>query len=102
MAPTWLKAAAARAGVAAPQLRTAVTQLLRAKRLLRLGSDDLFIHAAAVQALTKRLRAHRGESFDVPRFKQFTGLTRKHAIPLLELLDRERVTRNQGGIRIVL
>ena len=42
------------------------------------------------------------ELFDVGRFKSFTGLTRKHAIPLLEHLDHARVTRNAGGTRVVL
>jgi Elongation factor SelB, winged helix len=31
-----------------------------------------------------------------------TGLTRKHVIPLLEYLDRERVTRRVGAERTVL
>ena len=29
-------------------------------------------------------------------------MTRKYAIPLLEYLDRERVTRRQGDERIIL
>ena len=35
-------------------------------------------------------------------FKQLTGLSRKYAIPLLEYLDRERVTRKVGECRLVL
>ncbi len=31
-----------------------------------------------------------------------TGLSRKHVIPLLEYLDRERVTRRGGTDRVVL
>jgi len=62
----------------------------------------LFIHCEALAQLRANLKAHRGESFDVARFKSFTGLTRKHAIPLLELLDRTGATRNQAGTRIVL
>ena len=30
-----------------------------------------------------------------------TGLSRKHAIPLLEYLDRARVTRRHGNDRLV-
>ena len=44
----------------------------------------------------------RGKIIDVTAFKALTGLTRKHAIPLLELLDRERITRKQGDVRLVL
>jgi selenocysteine-specific elongation factor len=39
---------------------------------------------------------------DVAVFKARHGLTRKHAIPLLEWLDRERVTRRIGATRVVL
>jgi len=38
----------------------------------------------------------------VPAFKELLGLSRKHAIPLLEYLDRERVTRRAGNDRVVL
>jgi selenocysteine-specific elongation factor len=40
---------------------------------------------------------------DVAVFKEVTGgLTRKHAIPLLEYLDRERITRRVGNEREIL
>jgi selenocysteine-specific elongation factor len=38
----------------------------------------------------------------VATFKDRYGVTRKFAIPLLEWLDRERVTRRVGDTRIVL
>ena len=83
-------------------LAALITGLLRAKRLVRMGADNLLIHSLALEKLAANLRAHRGESFDVARFKTFTNLTRKHAIPLLEYLDATRVTRNVNGIRTVL
>jgi selenocysteine-specific elongation factor len=48
------------------------------------------------------LARHKGERFKVPAFKEWTGASRKYAIPLLEYLDRERVTRREGDIRVVL
>jgi len=105
IAPPLLRDVAERLKLSEGQMRATITQLLRNQALQRLGSDDLFIHAEAVAQVAGRLRAHRGEAFDVARFKSFTGLTRKHAIPLLELLDRAQVTRNQtgtAGTRIVL
>jgi len=39
---------------------------------------------------------------DVSAFKERYGITRKFAIPLLEYLDRERVTRRVGDARVVL
>jgi selenocysteine-specific elongation factor len=56
----------------------------------------------ALERLYADLRQRKGETFDVPRFKVLTGLTRKHAIPLLEHLDQARITRNSGGVRLIL
>lgn len=92
----------AKLGIAAVELTALLTGLLRAKRLVRLGSDALLVHEAAVAKLVADLQRHRGERFDVTRFKSFTKLTRKHAIPLLEYLDGARVTRNDSGTRTVL
>jgi selenocysteine-specific elongation factor len=38
----------------------------------------------------------------VASFKEWTGVSRKYAIPLLEFLDREKVTRREGDERVVL
>ncbi len=102
LAAPLLSEVATRIGVAQPDLRALIILLLRAKTLVRMGSDDAFVHSDALNTLYADMRRHRGETFDVGRFKAFTGLTRKHAIPLLEHLDQARVTRNNGGARIVL
>ena len=91
-----------RLGLQARQVHELITVLLRTKRLVRMGADNLLIHCDALARLTSDLQKHRGEQFDVPRFKSFTGLTRKHAIPLLEYLDGTRVTRNVQGTRVIL
>ena len=83
-------------------LRRLVTLLQRNKTLVRMGSDDLFIHAEALKQLAVQLAALRGSLIDVARFKQFTGLSRKYAIPLLEYLDRQRITRKEGDKRLIL
>ena len=44
----------------------------------------------------------KNNRINVGSFKTLTGLTRKYAIPLLEYLDRERVTRREGDERIIL
>ncbi len=89
-------------GVNQTEARRLVTQLLRSKILVKLGTDDLLMHESALAALRSRVQALRGEKLDVARFKQITGLSRKYAIPLLEYLDREHVTRKAGEIRLVL
>jgi selenocysteine-specific elongation factor len=52
--------------------------------------------------LRARLAARQGERLSVAQFKDLAGISRKYAIPLLEYLDRERVTRREGDQRVVL
>ncbi len=80
-----------------------VTLLLRDKVLVKV-SDDLVFHRDALGVLRKLLTAEKTKSpkIDVARFKDMTGVTRKYAIPLLEYLDRERVTRRVGNERLIL
>lgn len=91
-----------RSGVQPGEMRELITILLRARRLVRMGSDDAFLHSMPLAKLYDDMRKHKGQTFDVARFKSFTGLSRKHAIPLLEHLDQVHVTRNTGGVRVVL
>jgi selenocysteine-specific elongation factor len=84
------------------EMRRMITLLIREKTLVRMGSDDAFVHADALRELVGRLGGMRGKTMDVAAFKALTGLTRKHAIPLLEYLDRERITRKQGDVRVIL
>ncbi|MBA2603251.1 MAG: SelB C-terminal domain-containing protein, partial [Acidobacteria bacterium] len=44
----------------------------------------------------------RSTSFGVGEFKELTGLSRKYAVPLLEYLDSQRVTRRTGEGREIL
>jgi selenocysteine-specific elongation factor len=80
-----------------------VTLLLRDKVLVKL-SDDLVFHRDALLDLRKRMALEKAKSsrLDVARFKDLTGVTRKYAIPLLEYLDREHVTRRAGDERVIL
>ena len=67
-------------------------------------SDDLVFHQAPLAELRRKLAAEKSRSpkLDVGRFKDLTGVSRKYAIPLLEYLDRERVTKRIGEDRIIL
>jgi selenocysteine-specific elongation factor len=44
----------------------------------------------------------KNPKIDVAAFKDLTGVSRKYAIPLLEYLDRERVTKRIGDERVIL
>ncbi len=80
-----------------------VTLLLRDKVLVKI-SDDLVFHQNALAELRQRMAAEKAKSprLDVARFKDLTGVSRKYAIPLLEYLDREHVTRRVGDERVIL
>jgi selenocysteine-specific elongation factor len=84
------------------EMRGPVTLLLRERILVRMGSENLFIHQEALARLRSEIRELRGQTVDIARFKQMTGLSRKYAIPLLEWLDRERITRKTGDQRLVI
>ena len=71
--------------------------LARQKKLIRL--DTLLYRPETLEELKADVRTLA--SLDVATFKTRYGLTRKHAIPLLEYLDRERVTRRMGDRRVV-
>jgi len=88
--------------VGEPELRRLMTLLLRDKVLVKIGNEDLYMHRDVLGKLYAQVRNLRGQLVDVGRFKQLTGLSRKYAIPLLEHLDRERITRKQGDSRVVL
>jgi selenocysteine-specific elongation factor len=106
-APT-IAEALGRAGVAtsAPQHGRKILQLLIDAGLLVRVQGELFFHRAALEDLTKKLRDYAGENaarrIDVAKFKDLAGVSRKYAIPLLEYLDRQRVTRREGDARIIL
>src|SRR5205814_1218 len=78
--------------------------LLREKNLVRVSAELVF-HRQALAQLREQLAAYkkaRGDRISVPAFKELTGITRKYAIPLLEYLDREHVTRRAGDERVIM
>jgi selenocysteine-specific elongation factor len=113
-----IEAAFASAGLAVPTVKEVLAKLaveskraekllqilLREKSLVRV-SPELVFHRQALAQLKEQLAAYKkaqGDRITVPLFKELTGITRKYAIPLLEYLDRERVTRRAGDERVIL
>jgi selenocysteine-specific elongation factor len=88
-------------GVEPARARNLLQILFKNKKLIRIG-DDLVFHHSALATLRELLASHKGERFAVSAFKDWTGISRKYAIPLLEHLDRERVTLREGDSRLVL
>ena len=89
------------AGCQADVLDRVVQLALRQKLLVRLGT--LLYHSEVLERLKAEIRALGPSSpLDVATFKTRYQVTRKYTIPLLEYLDRERVTRRVGETRVVL
>jgi selenocysteine-specific elongation factor len=107
LAPPESAAVAEALGAPVADVERVIAGLVRDKRLVRAGT--LIFHPAPLAKLKAEIAALRvghpagaRVTLDVGFFKTKYGLTRKHAIPLLEWLDRERATRRVGNERVVL
>jgi selenocysteine-specific elongation factor len=67
-------------------------------------SDEMVVDRSVIDEVVEKLRALKATHPDlgVGEFKDLAGVSRKYAIPLLEYLDRERVTRRVGNSRKIL
>jgi selenocysteine-specific elongation factor len=81
-----------------------ILQILLKEKVLLKVAEDLIFHRSALDRLRELLAQRKAQSnrIDVASFKEVTGLSRKYAIPLLEYLDRQRITRREGDERIIL
>lgn len=75
--------------------------LLREKVLVRV-SNDLILHQSAIGHLRALLQTKKTEAFSVATFKEWTGISRKFAVPLLEFCDREKLTVRRGDLRTIV
>jgi selenocysteine-specific elongation factor len=90
--------------VDAPRAQKILQILLREKVLVKISSELVF-HRSTLLKLREMLAKYRkehGARLPITVFKELTGITRKYAIPLLEHLDREQVTRRAGDERVIL
>jgi selenocysteine-specific elongation factor len=90
-----------KSGIEPARARSILQILFKARKLIKIN-DELVFHSSAIDGLRRILAAKAGTKFSVADFKAWTGISRKYAIPLLEFLDREHVTRREGDNRIVL
>jgi selenocysteine-specific elongation factor len=75
--------------------------LVKQGTLIRLA-DGVYVHRDVIAAAREKMATRKGEQIDVSQFKDFFGLSRKVAIPLLEYFDKAGVTKRQGDVRQVL
>jgi selenocysteine-specific elongation factor len=84
-----------------------ILQLLIDSGALVRVSNELLVHRDALARLVETLgeyaARHEPERLiDVAAFKDLAHVSRKYAIPLLEYLDRARITRRAGDRRLIL
>lgn len=98
-----LQQAAPNFGIDAARAQRFAQMLINSGELVRVG--ELVFHKQALDDLRgtlQRYKTEHGAKLDVGIFKDLTGVSRKYAIPLLEYLDRQRVTRRIGEAREIL
>jgi len=81
-----------------------IVQLMLKENALVKISEEMVIDRGSLDKLIANVKALKSKNpkLGVSEFKDLTGVTRKYAIPLLEYLDRQRVTRRVGDERTIL
>ena len=95
----------AKAGVTPPDTKTLDRNIVRqiVQRGLFVDIDGVVFHISALETarlnVQKILHQHPN-GFTVSQFREILGITRKHAVPLLEALDRRAITKRNGDLRV--
>lgn len=102
--PLWEEALVRLAGRASVDTMKRIYHLLIKEKALVKISEDLTLHRETLAGIKSRLteRFPKGSAIGVGDFKDLFNISRKFAIPILEHLDRERVTRRAGNERIII
>ena len=87
--------------LSAERLEQLLALLIEKKKIIP-GPEGLYIHSRWLDDIVGKVRALGQKELSVQEFKAMTGLSRKYAIPLLELLDQMGVTRRVGSHREIL
>ncbi len=83
------------------KLERMLSLLIERKKIVQ-GKDGLLLHSKWLDEVIKDIKKSGKKEMTIAEFKELTGLTRKYAIPLLELLDQIGVTRRKGSLREIL
>jgi len=92
--------AAAALRIPLPTLRRQLEELIKRRMLIRV-STDYHVTKTALDAALANLGRTGWERFSIAQFKDLLGLTRRHAVPLLEYLDGRHITVRAGDQRIL-
>jgi len=80
---------------------TPILQLLTEEGKLIKIKDGMYYSAAALERIRELVRGHfaGNDELGPKEFKELTGLSRKYSIPLLEYLDKAKITIRVGDVR---
>ena len=81
-----------------------IIQLMIKEDVLVKVNESMIVDRRALEKLVQDIRSRKAVNarLGVGDFKELTGLSRKFAVPLLEYLDGQRVTRRMGDERVIL
>ena len=100
-----LTTAAAGTKLTSVQARKLLQYLVSRGEIVK-ATDEFYFSSGAIAETIEKVKAYADTTadrlIDVPKFKELTGVSRKYAIPLLEYLDGERVTRRAGDKRVII
>ena len=76
---------------------------LHEKSLIRLDGESI-IHIDCYQSAIEKIRQHveKNEKITLGEFRDMLGTSRKHAMAILDYLDKNRVTKRVGEARVLL
>jgi selenocysteine-specific elongation factor len=79
-----------------------ILHVLKNKKKLVKVNIDLWMHSENIDKLYLINKKHfqSNNELDISSFKNYTGLTRKFAIPVLEFCDKQGWTARMGNLRI--
>lgn len=95
----------AHAGVTPPDTKTLDRNVIRqlVQRGLLVDVDGTVFHISALETARHKvieILNQNPNGFTVSQFREHLGITRKHAVPLLEALDRRGITRRTDDLRV--
>lgn len=94
-----------RAGCTPPSQESLDTAIIRqlVQRNIFVNCNGIIFHSHAIVMATNAVRdllRDHPHGFTVSQFREALQITRKHAVPLIEYLDQQGITRRHGDLRL--
>jgi selenocysteine-specific elongation factor len=84
------------------EAQTVLAALKKENRIYQVA-DGIFIHTEVLRFIEEKARGllKDGNRMTVSEFRDAVGTSRKYAVPLLEYLDRQKITKRDGDYRVL-